>query len=290
MGFDLPHPLCIRLNPFKGAASVTLERLLADGFQLTPLAVCPGAFLIQGAGQERFSDRACVREGSVYQQAPSSLLPAVVLAPAPGEKVLDACAAPGSKTTQMSVMMDNSGEVLAVEVVKGRFYKLKSVCGLLGADNVRFKLSDMRRLRFPEPVFDRVLVDAPCSSEGRFKTAEPKSMLYWSLRKIKEMSHKQKGILLNASRALKPGGTLVYSTCTFAPEENEEVVDWFLRKTAGEFPLEPFSLPGVPRYPSLAAWNGHPYRQDVSATWRVLPDGTYNGFFLAKFVRTNERA
>ena len=84
-------------------------------------------------------------------------------------------------------------------------------------------------------------MDAPCSCEGRFIINEPKSFAYWSVRKIKEMSHKQKGLLLNASRLLRPGGILVYATCTFAPEENEEVVDWFLRKTDGRFELVPIT-------------------------------------------------
>ena len=81
-----------------------------------------------------------------------------------------------------------------------------------------------------------------------------KSFAYWSVRKIKEMSHKQKGLLLNASRLLAPGGTLVYATCTFAPEENEEVVDWFLRKAEGRFELAPISINGVKTYPCLPHW------------------------------------
>ena len=105
--------------------------------------------------------------------------------------------------------------------------------------------TDGRRLRAHDGLYDRILVDAPCSCEGRFIINEPKSFAYWSVRKIKEMSHKQKGLLLNASRLLGPGGILVYATCTFAPEENEEVVDWFLRKTDGRFELTPIRIDGV---------------------------------------------
>jgi 16S rRNA C967 or C1407 C5-methylase (RsmB/RsmF family) len=99
------------------------------------------------------------------------------------------------------------------------------------------------------------------------------------------MSHKQKGILLNAARALKPDGRLVYSTCTFAPEENEEVVDWFLKKSNGDFHLEAIDVPGVKRYPVLRAWRNREYVNDLSACLRVLPDGIFSGFFIACFKR-----
>jgi 16S rRNA (cytosine1407-C5)-methyltransferase len=209
----------------------------------------------------------------------------VVLNPHSEDLVLDVCAAPGSKTTQMALMMKNRGEITALDSVKNRFYKLKAVCTLMGALNVKCLLTDARRFRAGDTLFDKIMVDAPCSSEGRFTTLDKDSFGYWSPRKIKEMAHKQKGIILSAARCLKPGGFLVYSTCTFAPEENETVVDWFLRKTKGEFTLEPFDLPGVPRYPALKSYENRTYTQDLSFCWRVLPDGIFSGFFIARFFK-----
>jgi 16S rRNA (cytosine1407-C5)-methyltransferase len=143
-----------------------------------------------------------------------------------------------------------------------------------------------RRLREEAP-FDRILVDAPCSCEGRFIIHEPKSFAYWSLRKIKEMSHKQKGLLLNASRLLAPDGVLVYATCTFAPEENEEVVDWFLRKTDGRFELTPMQIEGVKTYPCLTQWHKRSYDLRIRNAVRILPDERMEGFFIAKFMNSH---
>ena len=134
--------------------------------------------------------------------------------------------------------------------------------------------------------FDKILVDAPCSSEGRFKIADKKTFAYWSLRKIKEMVHKQRGLLLNASRLLKPGGTLVYSTCTFAPEENEGVVNWLLKKTAGALKVEPVLLDDVVSYPAVEEWEGKIFNPAVRNCFRVLPTSEMEGFFITKIVKT----
>jgi 16S rRNA (cytosine1407-C5)-methyltransferase len=225
-----------------------------------------------------------VAQGKIYQQNLSSMIPAVILDPQPGERLLDACAAPGSKTTQMAAMIGAQGSIVAVESSRSRFFRLRAVCELLGATNVETKLCDLRRYRPAEgDLFDRILVDAPCSSEGRFKDDLSKTTDYWSVRKIKEMSYKQKGILMSAARLLKPGGALVYATCTFAPEENEEVVDWFLERSQGAFALEKISLPGVPAMPCLPEWQRHTYSAAIDQCLRVRPDGIYSGFFVAKF-------
>lgn len=284
--FDIPDNLSFRVNTLKVTVETVLERLTQDGFSPRPVSWNNCAFMLDKEDRPALVRHSLSSEGAIYIQALSSMIPPVVLAPYAGEKVLDACAAPGSKTTQMSMMMGNQGVITAIESVKTRMYKLRSVCGLLGAANVEMKFSDTRRMKFEEDVFDKILVDAPCSSEGRFKGFDKESVGYWSPRKIKEMSHKQKGILLNASRGLKAGGVLVYSTCTFAPEENEEVVDWFLRKTKKPFMLEDASIDGVGCYPCLQQWNDRSYDHDVSLCARVLPQAGQSGFFVAKLRRT----
>ncbi len=214
-------------------------------------------------------DSSLVTQGSLYAQGLESMRPVMELDPQPGERILDLCAGPGSKTSQIAMHMRNEGVLVANEPVRPRFYRLKSVLNLTGAKTT-LTMVDGRRFRvgaYSNPpageagtplLFDRVLVDAPCSAEGRFKKDEPQTYAYWSLRKIKEMAHKQKGLLLHAGRLLKAGGVLVYSTCTFAPEENEEVVLWFSRKAEG------FKL----------------LKQE-----RILPDGRMEGFFIAKWQK-----
>ena len=287
--FSCPDILSIRINPLKAVPQEVISRLETEGVVLEPLQWYPLAYIVRGIARDALSRHPLVSEGKIYQQGLSSMIPAIVLDARPGDRVLDACAAPGSKTTQIAGMMSNQGVMVAVEAVKGRFFRLKSVCELLGATSVICKLCDTRRFRPSDgELFDRVLVDAPCSSEGRFKADDPESVAYWSLRKIKEMSYKQKGILMSASRLLKTGGILVYATCTFSPEENEEVVDWFLRKSEGAFVVEDAGVPGVPRLPCLTQWGKAEYHPDVMICLRVKPDQTYAGFFVAKLRRISE--
>ncbi len=287
--FSSPEILSIRVNSLKDAVKETCSRLKIDGSLLDPVPWCPDSYQVMGMSHGEVSHHPLAAEGKIYQQSLSSMIPVVVLDPKPGEKVLDACAAPGSKTTQIAAMMCNEGALVAVEAVKGRFFRLKSVCQLLGATIVKCKLCDVRRFHpSDEDAFDKVLVDAPCSSEGRFKSDDPESVAYWSVRKIKEMSYKQKGILMSASRLVKPGGVLVYATCTFAPEENEEVVDWFIRKSEGLFRVEEAGIAGVPVLPCLTSWGKNEYHPDVLKCLRVKPDQAYTGFFVARFKKIEE--
>ncbi|NLE64686.1 MAG: RsmB/NOP family class I SAM-dependent RNA methyltransferase [Elusimicrobia bacterium] len=279
-----PEVVVLRVNTLKSSFDEVGPRLSREGFSVERSVVCPQAIVLPSQERERLRGHAFISDGKVYHQGLSSQLPALVLSPCPGESVLDLCAAPGSKTTQMAAMMSNEGAITAVEIVRGRFYKLKAVCELLGAKNVRPVLCDGRRFRSGD-LFDRVLVDAPCSSEGLFREGDPESFGYWSPRKVKEMAHKQKGLLRHAARFVRPGGRLLYSTCTFSPEENESVVDWFLKGDEGGFFLEPIALEGVPRYPCLATWEKRSFLSDISACLRVLPREGFSGFFLAQFRR-----
>ncbi|MGE0267851.1 MAG: RsmB/NOP family class I SAM-dependent RNA methyltransferase [Candidatus Omnitrophota bacterium] len=266
---------------------VILARITQSGLSIEEVPWFVNAFIIKN-GDNLNELRNLEEEGAVYRQGLSSLLVPVVLNPRPGEIILDACAAPGSKTTQISQMMNNTGEILAIEGVRQRMFKLKSVIQLQGAGNIKTVLMDARKYRAQGLAFDKILVDAPCSSEGRFDPSDKKSFAYWSLRKIREMRKKQKGILLNAARWLKPGGLLVYSTCTFAPEENEQVVDWFLRKEKGRFFAERISTAEFTRvdtYPAVERWGELTFSPEVSNCLRILPDDFMNGFFIAKLRR-----
>lgn len=282
--FDREGVMSVRINTLKALRSEVLKQLADLKISFQEIPWYSDALILQELSDEDYSQLDLVKKGWLYRQSLSSLLPVVILNPQAGDRVLDFCAAPGSKTTQIAAQTKQSGELVAVEAIRPRFYKLKSVCALLGADNVSFKLTDARRFR-SEDVFDKVLVDAPCSSEGRFKAQEPKSVGYWSLRKIKEMAHKQKGLLLSASRFLKSGGVLVYSTCTFAPEENEAVVDWVLRKTQGQLMLQTAIVEGVACYPALSNWEHKTFSAPVENLLRVLPNSLMEGFFVAKFIK-----
>ncbi len=283
--FDAPAPRVYRINTLRIGLEEARARLKDAGVVGEPVSAVREAVVLFEGDEAVPLVQDLLNTGCLYRQSVSSMLAVLALEPAPGERVLDVCAAPGSKTTYIAARMDHRGHLTAVETVRSRFYKLKYVIDLLGAENVVPICSDGRRFRPAEP-YDRVLVDAPCSSEGRFRTADKKSLQYWSERKIAEMVVKQRGLLLTAGRAVRPGGVLVYSTCTFAPEENEGVIDWFLRKTGGAFQLEviPWS-DDVPRYPAVFEWRGRGFDPRVEECSRILPSGLFDGFFIARFRR-----
>ncbi len=153
-----------------------------------------------------------------------------------------------------------------------------------------FHQDGTRVWRYRPEHFDRVLLDAPCSTEGRFSTDAPETVAYWSPRKIKEMAHKQRRLFYAAVQCLRPGGVLVYSTCTFAPEENEAVLDKTLRRFGEALRLEPIDLDLENTQPPLTGWRSKAFRHDLSPARRILPTPTMEGFFVAKLRKVTSTA
>ena len=275
-----------RINTLKISVEEAHRKLIERKVDFQTVSYCSYAIIVKKLAAQELLESELVQEGFLYAQGLQSLLPVIVLDPRPNQRVLDLCAAPGSKTSQIAMLMHNEGTLKANEPIRDRLYRLKAVLQLTGA-KAQISSVDGRRLQEHNSPFDRILVDAPCSTEGRFIVNDPKSFGFWSVRKIKEMSHKQKGLLLNASRLLAPGGILVYATCTFAPEENEEVVDWFLRKTDGRYKLLPVQIEGVKTYPCLTGWQKRTYDPLIREAARILPDERMEGFFIAKFTNSD---
>ena len=182
--------------------------------------------------------------GAYYLQEPSAMIPAVVLDPKPGEAVLDLCAAPGGKSTQIGMMQRGEGLLVSNDPIPGRASVLSSNLERMGVSNavvtceLPSKLSSVWIERF-----DRILVDAPCSGEGMFRK-HPETIREWSPASVTACAKRQRSILQEAARMLKPGGTLVYSTCTFNQTENEGVIHDFLWSNA-DFTSESFMVPGI---------------------------------------------
>ncbi|MEM1535016.1 MAG: RsmB/NOP family class I SAM-dependent RNA methyltransferase [Candidatus Pacearchaeota archaeon] len=221
--------------------------------------------------------------GYYYVQSISSMLPAKVLMPQANSLVLDCCAAPGSKTTHLAAIMANSGLIVANDISWERGIALASNlqrCGVINAILTTMPFSLLAKNLISKKLsFDYILVDAPCSNEGTIRKNQELFKL-WSEKTIKRLSRIQKGILARAIGLLKNDGILVYSTCTLAPEENEEVIDYVLRK----FPLrvEKIKLK-IPTRQGISEWQGKSYSKEIKKAIRIMPqDFDSEGFFIAK--------
>lgn len=281
--FSHPKPTTFRVNSLKTSAPLVQERLSAEGFQLDPVPWYAEAFVLRGRRLRELQETELYRDGSIYVQSLSSMLPPLVLDPKASDVVLDVTAAPGSKTTQLACLMGGEGRIVANDNNRIRFFKLRANVIQQAARNVEMTLFDgsVFGRRRPES-FDKVLADVPCTTEGRFQTADPKSYRFWKPIKIREMAHKQRRLLDSAIAALRPGGALVYSTCTFAPEENEEVIQWALRRWGDVVSLEPITPEFSNWLPGLRQWAHRAFDPSMERTRRILPTDEMEGFFLAR--------
>lgn len=277
------RPTTFRVNTLKATRDGVVAELTAQGFVLEAVSWYADAFSLRNKSKRELIETSVYTRGEIYVQSLSSMLPPLVLAPQPGEKICDLTAAPGSKTTQIAAMMQNTGEIVANDRSKIRLRKLVANLKLQGVQNVRTRLANGEDLwkKFPA-YFDRVLVDAPCSLEGRFEAGNEKSFGDWSLRKVEFLSTIQCHLLRSAVTMTKPGGIIVYSTCTLAPEENERVIDWILQKEPDLVHVEPIELPLANVLPGMTQWEGQNFSAQVRHTIRVLPSELMEGFFLAK--------
>ena len=226
--------------------------------------------------------------GYYYVQEIASMLPVLALKPKPGEFVLDLAAAPGSKTTQIAAEMENKGTIIANEVSIGRLKILASNterCGVLNAIITKKEgIALCKRLKEQGFVFDKILVDAPCSGEGTIRSS-PVTNLMWNPNTIKQLSKLQKSLLASAIEILKSGGEIVYSTCTHAPEENEEVLDFVLKEFGKNIKIETISLP-IKCRSGITKWEEKSYSKEVENSCRIYPqDNDTEGFFIAKLRR-----
>ncbi len=235
--YDEPWHRGIRLNPYKAAESAFLpEGLLAPvpwestGYYLS-MASKAGADILHEAG-------------AWYLQEPSAMIPAAVLNARPGERILDLCAAPGGKTTQNALRMAGQGTIVCNEPIADRARVLSRNVERMGIPNAIVVSAWPEKLAaiWPE-AFDAIQCDAPCSGEGMFRR-HPESRAEWNAESPAGCARRQGDILDSAAIMLRPGGRLVYSTCTLNQIENEGVVEAFLRRHP-DFDMEAFALPGL---------------------------------------------
>lgn len=273
----------IRINTIKTSVDEALQMLQKEGIDNERVSWCDEALLIKAGQKGEVMHSAFVQDGLLYPQSLSSILATIVLGPKPLEEILDLCAAPGSKTSHIAALMHNKGAIIANDASRSRVFKLQVNLKTLGVLNTKITClpGEWMWKKYPG-MFDRVLVDAFCSMEGRFVATDPDTFKDWKPAKGKLLSQKQKYLLRSAVACAKPGGVIVYSTCTLNPRENEEVVDWVLNTEKGNVVLEDISIPGVAMEQGLTEWNKKQYYPDLKKTVRILPSTTMEGFFLAK--------
>jgi 16S rRNA (cytosine967-C5)-methyltransferase len=236
---NTPPPTYARVNSLKTDAAKLAARWEAEGVKFSP---CDWDWAEEGLTFQLLSHPSLAglrsfQEGLFYIQDPSTLLAVRELAPKPGETVLDLCAAPGGKTTFIGQLMQNQGQIIAQDIQPERLELVRENCERLGVTGVKLEATVPNLdLEAQNSKFDRVLVDAPCSNTGVMRRRVD---LRWRIRleEIERLRTTQLELLRRAAVQLKPGGTLVYSTCSLEPEENEAVMNEFLRTETG-FKLE----------------------------------------------------
>ncbi len=265
--------LCIRLNRLKTNREALAERLAQEGVQTRPGVLSAESLLIESGNLSRLPSYA---EGLFTVQDQSAQLAALALSPAPGDTVYDICAAPGGKTTHLAELMNNRGKILALDIYEKRLLSVEKTAQRLGISIIETRVADGASVRFPEQA-DKILVDAPCSGLGVIRR-RPDIKYKPELTMFDELVQIQRDILQNVAAYVKPGGVMVYSTCTINPGENEEQIAAFL-ETHKEFELLPVDYSGI----TEAA------REQLKTGMGTLyPAGdSGDGFFIAKLRRRN---
>jgi len=271
------RPTTLRVNALRASAQELASFLRERGVRFRTVPWCAQAFVLSEARERDVEQWDWYQEGRLYVQSLSSMIPALALEPQPGERVLDIAAAPGSKTTQMAGMMENQGRILAVDPDAIRAERLSYNVALQGCRNVDVRVGRGEKIGSEMPAsFDRVLLDVPCSGEGRFIVGAPSTTRAWSRKLVTDRARLQKKLMASGVQALRPGGVLVYSTCTLNMAENEDAVQWALETFNVETEKMPFSIPG--------SWAGVSRGRDpgISKALRLFPDAEREGFFICR--------
>lgn len=271
----------LRINTLK-AKRENILALLSD-VRLEHLPFYHDGFSVKG--KHSLGNHLTHNLGLIYVQEVASMIPVIVLDPQPGEVVMDLCAAPGSKTTQIAQSMANTGLLVANEInrkrMKGLTHNVKR-CGLM--NEVVIRINGQKIHRIFTDYFDRILIDAPCSAEGTIRKSKA-VLFHWGTKNIHRMSRLQIGLVMSAFRALRPGGSMVYSTCTIAPEENEMVVSYLLEKFP-EAELLPIQVTGFKIRPGIKNWQGVSFDRRIEHCARILPqDNDTAPFFIARLTK-----
>lgn len=271
-----PLPTTIWANPLR-TTPAQLQAIL--GVPLEPIPWLPNAFRLPAdfAAGQHWSYLA----GLYHIQEEVSMLPVHFLDIQPGDRVLDLCAAPANKTAQIGMALNNSGTVVANDRSTGRMRAASHALNRLGLTNVTTTTTDAVNYPKASGFFDKILADVPCSCEG---TCRKDRSVTWrvSAKDSAKLVGSQEGILRKAVQRCRAGGRIVYATCTFAPEENERIVNTILQEYGEFVRLLPAEIVGLKSSPGLTEWQGEQLHPDLHHAIRVWPhQNDTGGFFVA---------
>ncbi|MBI2655435.1 NOL1/NOP2/sun family putative RNA methylase [Candidatus Woesearchaeota archaeon] len=271
----------IRVNTLKIPVKELKERL-EDKWTLGQIPWCKEGFWIEHGKKERRDVGNLIEHslGYFYLQEAASMIPPIVLEPKPHEAVLDMAASPGSKTTQIAQYMENKGILISNDYTIDRMKPLSINLQRCGVTNAIITLMEGQWFRKSGIEFDRILVDAPCSGTGTIRKSL-KTLRIWNPDMVRRLSITQKQLIETGFNLLKENGTLVYSTCSLEPEENEEVVDFLLKKYDNSR-LEEINL-NLKRSSAILEFEDKKYSDELNKCLRIWPqDNDTEGFFVAK--------
>lgn len=270
-GFGQNRKLTLRINKLKTAVE-NVKKVLTDlNIKFSEVSWSEEALIIEGTTKQEILELEIYKNGEIYLQSLSSMIPALILNPETNENILDMAAAPGGKTTQMSAISNNLALITACEKNKIRAERLKYNIQKQGANRVNVLVEDSRKLD-DNFSFDKILLDAPCSGSGTINIFDEKLNKYFTKELVDRSIKTQKELLQKAIKVLKKGGEMVYSTCSILKQENEENIEKFLKNNQLEIvPIDIELLKDIPLLPSK-----------IEGVITVCPNELYEGFFVAK--------
>ncbi|MEK6967425.1 MAG: RsmB/NOP family class I SAM-dependent RNA methyltransferase [Nanoarchaeota archaeon] len=271
----------LRVNTIKMSVDECKARL-ENNWMLRQVPWCKEGFWIESERRD-IGNTIEHALGYIYVQEAASMVPPIVLDPKPGETVLDMAAAPGSKTSQMAAMMNNTGLLVANDIKPDRLKPLSLNMQRCGITNTVMTLGVGQRFR--EPVFDKILIDAPCSGTGNIRRSL-KTVTIWNPSMITRLAKTQLDLLQTAYNALKPNGVVVYSTCSTEPEENEGVIDEFI-KLHPEATIDKIQIDGIKSSGAVVEFEGKKFDSKVMNCLRLWPqENDTEGFFVARIIKS----
>ena len=283
------RPVTLRANTLKAGAGEVEAALDEAGIAYERTGWYGDAFMLPGVRERAVWDLPIYQEGEVYLQSLSSMLPALALAPRAGADILDMCAAPGGKTSQIAALTRGGAHITACEMNGPRAEKLEHNLTKLGCGNVNVMRTDARRLDTFFS-FDQILVDAPCTGSGTVRAGDARAAERLTAKLLSKTTRSQASLLDRALTVLKRGGNLVYSTCSILPEENEaQVARALARHRDCELaPLSPADLrgPGANADDAAGAPPFHALPNGLAGTITICPDGLFEGFFIARIKKS----